>query len=184
MKSLGMRVVVPIVLLALLIGLALGGLGAWKWQANSYDKQLAKQGEDFQRERNEASVAVLDWQEGEHEKRRALEDRLQANDKTHYKELLDAQQLQARLRDRLATADLRLSVLLAGSVAAPSGSSGVREASGSSSVVHGGTRAELDPAHAQRIFAITGDGDEGLIALQACQAYVRDLRYTYESVPP
>ena len=175
MKSLGLRVVVPIVLLALLIGLALGGLAAWNWQANSYDKQLAKQGEDFQRERNEASVAVLDWQEDEQTKRRALEDRLQANDETHYKELLDAKKLQDRLRDRLATADLRLSVLLAAPPTATSGSSGVREASDSSGVVHGTTRAELDPAHAQRIIGIAGDGDDGLIALQACQAYVREL---------
>ena len=139
-----------------------------EWRATS-----AEQAEAFQRERNEASVAVLDWQEDEQTKRRALEDRLQANDKTHYKELLDAQQLQDRLRDRLATADLRLSVLLAANTT--SGSGGVREASGPSGVVHGGTRAELDPAHAQRIVAITGDGDKGLIALSACQAYVRGV---------
>ncbi|MFP3500120.1 lysis protein, partial [Pseudomonas sp. SIMBA_059] len=31
------------------------------------------------------------------------------------------------------------------------------------------------PAHAQRIIAITDDGDRGLIALQACQAYVREV---------
>ena len=37
------------------------------------------------------------------------------------------------------------------------------------------TRGELDPAAAQRIVAITGDGDEGLKALQACQAYVREI---------
>lgn len=139
-----------------------------EWRATSVE-----QAEAFQRERNQASVAVLDWQEDEQEKRRALEDRLQVNDETHYKELLDAKKLQDRLRDSLATADLRLSVLLAGP--ATSGSGGVREASGSSGMVHGGTRAELDPAHAQRIVAITGDGDEGLIALQACQAYVREL---------
>ena len=162
--------------------LALIGLAFWstyqhgrstmdaEWRATS-----AEEAEAFQRERNEASVAVLDWQDDEQTKRRALEDRLQANDKTHHKELLDAQQLQARLRDRLATADLRLSVLLSGPTTATSGSSGVREAYGSSSVVHGGARAELDPAHAQRILAITGDGDEGLIALRACQAYVREL---------
>jgi hypothetical protein len=33
----------------------------------------------------------------------------------------------------------------------------------------------LDLAHAQRIIAITNEGDRGLIALQACQAYVRAL---------
>ncbi|MGY2173416.1 lysis protein, partial [Pseudomonas gingeri] len=32
-------------------------------------------------------------------------------------------------------------------------------------------RARLDPAHAQRIIAITDDGDRALIALKACQAY-------------
>ena len=36
-------------------------------------------------------------------------------------------------------------------------------------------RARLDPAHAQRIIAITDAGDRGLIALQACQAYIRAL---------
>jgi hypothetical protein len=166
--------------LGALAALALVGMAFWltyqhgrstmhaEWRATS-----AEQAEAFQQERNKASVAVLDWQRDEQIKRRALEDRLQVNDETYYKELLDAQQLQARLRDRLATADLRLSVLLGASVTG--GSSGVREASGSSSMVHGGTRAELDPAHAQRIVAITGDGDDGLIALQACQAYVREI---------
>ena len=36
-------------------------------------------------------------------------------------------------------------------------------------------RARLDPAHAQRIIGITGDGDQGLIALQACQSYVKEI---------
>ncbi|ATR85692.1 lysis protein [Pseudomonas sp. HLS-6] len=141
-----------------------------EWRATS-----AEQAEAFQQERNKASLAVLDWQRDEQIKRRALEDRLQANDETHYKELLDAKKLQDRLRDRLATADLRLSVLLSGPTTATSGSGGLREATGPSSVVHGGTRAELDPAHAQRIVGITSDGDDGLIALQACQAYVREF---------
>jgi hypothetical protein len=141
-----------------------------EWRATS-----AEQAEAFQQERNKASLAVLDWQRDEQIKRRALEDRLQANNETHYKELLDAQQLQDRLRDRLATADLRLSVLLSVPAATTSGSGGVREASGSSGVVHGGTRAELDPAHAQRIVGITSDGDEGLIALKACQGFVLEI---------
>lgn len=32
--------------------------------------------------------------------------------------------------------------------------------------------ARLAPTHAQRIVAIAGDGDQGLIALRACQAYI------------
>lgn len=83
---------------------------------------------------------------------------------------------QARLRDRLATSDLRLSVLVdAGSFAASGCDSGVREATGTGSVVHGAVRAQLDRAHAQRIVAITDEGDRGLIALQACQAYLREI---------
>jgi hypothetical protein len=51
----------------------------------------------------------------------------------------------------------------------------VPAAAGAGGVVHGAVRAELDSAHAQRIVAITDDGDRGLIALQACQAYIRAL---------
>jgi len=88
-------------------------------------------------------------------------------------ELRDAQINQARLRDRLATSDLRLSVFL--DAADSAGGCAVPAATGAGGVVHGGTRARLDPAHAQRIIGITDDGDQGLIALAACQAYVREV---------
>jgi len=86
--------------------------------------------------------------------------------------LTDVQRNQDRLRDRLATADLRLSVLLdATSAGSGSVSAATATATATGGVVHGPTRAELDPAHAQRIIAITDTGDRGLIALQACQSY-------------
>ncbi|MBC2657023.1 lysis protein [Pseudomonas sp. MSSRFD41] len=144
--------------LALVLRLALGGWSAWTWQANAYGKALA---EAYSTDREQAAAAVINWQGEQQDARRALEDRLQANDETHYKELRDAQSNQARLRDRLATADLRLSVLL--------------NTARTCGVVHGTARAELDPAAAQRIVAITGDGDQGLIALAACQAYVKEI---------
>ncbi|MGY2160993.1 lysis protein, partial [Pseudomonas tolaasii] len=75
------------------------------------------------------------------------------------------------LRDRLATADVRLSVLL-DSTDSASGCD-VPAAPGAAGVVHAVRRAQLDPAHAQRIIAITDDGDKAVIALRACQAYVR-----------
>ena len=159
--------------LALVLGFALGGWLAWTWQANAYGKDLADQADAYSRDREQAATAVINWQETQQEARRALEDRLQANDETHYKELRDAQTNQARLRDRLATADLRLSVLL--NTAATGGGGGVSATASTCGVVHGGTRAELDPAAAQRIVAITGDGDQGLIALAACQSYVKDI---------
>ncbi|MBS7601077.1 lysis system i-spanin subunit Rz [Pseudomonas sp. RC2C2] len=139
-----------------------------EWQAKS-----AKQANDFQLEREAAAVAVINWQDAEQARRRAIEDQLQANDKTHHQELTNAQATQARLRDRLATSDLRLSVLLA----APGAGSGcgVPAASSAGGMVHGAARGELDPAAAQRIVAIADAGDQGLIALQACQGFVRAL---------
>ncbi|MDD1977106.1 lysis protein [Pseudomonas putida] len=137
-----------------------------EWQAKN-----ARQASAYQREREAAAVAVIDWQEAEQARRRALEEQLHANDKTYYQELTNAQNDQARLRDRLATSDLRLSVLLA----TPGGGGRVPAATGAGGMVHGAPRGELDPAAAQRIVAITGDGDNGLIALQACQSYVRQV---------
>lgn len=159
--------------LALLLGLAVGGRVAWLWQDNAYGERLAKQAEAYGTEREAAVVAVLDQLQQDQERRRALEDRLQAIDQTHYKELNDAQQAQARLRDRLATADVRLSVLLASPTLGRD--CGVSATTRTAGVVHGSQRAELDPAHARRIVSIAQDGDQGLIALRACQAYVRGM---------
>ncbi len=101
---------------------------------------------------------------------------MHTNDSTIHKELSDAQTAQARLRDRLATADLRLSVLLATS---PANRDGMPAGTGTDTdgVVHGSSRGELDPAAAGRIVAITDYGDQGLIALKACQAYVREIAH-------
>jgi hypothetical protein len=162
-----------LLVLVALLGFGLGSWLAWVWQANSYDKQLADQAAAHATDREAAAVAAIDRLEFEQTERRALEDRLQAVDQTHYKELHDAQQAQARLRDRLATADVRLSVLLANP--AQGGGCGVSATTVTAGVVHGSQRAELDPAHAQRIVSITQDGDQGLIALQACQAYVSGI---------
>lgn len=98
---------------ALLLGLGLGGAAAWKWQANSYQLDLEKQAGRFQQERLDAALGIVDWNEKVKAQRLALEARLQTSDATYTQELQDAQEKQARLRDRLATADLRLSVLLA-----------------------------------------------------------------------
>lgn len=176
-----------VVLAALLIGCVGGARAAWLWQANIYTAKLAKQAEDFGKqladkdrthglERDKAAATALDQLAAQQEARSALEIRLQAQAQTHWKEIEDAQQTQARLRDRLATADLRLSVLVdAGALAASSCDGGLREATETGSLVHGAVRAQLDRAHAQRIVAITDEGDRGLIALQACQAFVREV---------
>lgn len=177
-----------LVAMALLLAASAGGArAAWVWQANAYKAQLADQADEFGKqlaekdrahglEREKAAAAALDQLAEQQQARHALEERLQVQAQTHWKEMEDALQTQARLRDRLATADLRLSVLVdAGALAASSSESGLREGAGTGGLVHGAIRAPLDRAHAQRIVAITDEGDRGLIALQACQAYVREV---------
>ena len=160
--------------LVLLSIAAASAAGAWTLQDWRYGQQLAEQARqsaDMAKAGAEAMVGALVIEQG---KRQALEARLQVNDQTHYKELSDAKNAQQRLSDGLATANVRLSVLLA---TTPGRAGGDRLSAPASAggVVHGGARAELDPAHAQRIIGITGDGDRGLIALKACQGYVREV---------
>ncbi|MFJ3375538.1 lysis system i-spanin subunit Rz [Pseudomonas sp. NPDC086112] len=146
--------------------------GTWKVQDWRYGKQLAEQAGLHKDDLTAISNAAAGQIRADQEKRLALEQRLFTSEHSHYKELSDAQTNQDRLRDRLATSDLRLSVLLAedstGGCSVPAGT----ETGG---LVHGGARARLDPAHAQRIIGITAAGDQGLIALAACQAYIREL---------
>ncbi|WP_325166811.1 lysis system i-spanin subunit Rz [Pseudomonas sp. LAM2023] len=139
---------------------------AWQVQGWRYGRQLAQ----LAQAQAQAEAARL---LAERERRQLLERRLEESETRHFKELADVQQSQARLRDRLATADLRLSVLverdtLHGAVPATTTSA--------TRLDHATVRAGLEPAHARRIVAITDEGDRGLIALRACQAYVREVR--------
>ena len=157
--------------LLLTLGLMAGSAwAAWAWQANAYGQQLAKQETAHQTTltnlANANSVLIL----AEQDKRLALEQWLAASDQAHYRVLSDEKTKQERLRDRLATADLRLSVLLDTTPA--TGSDGMQATTSPCGVVSGTARAQLDRAHAQRIIRITGDGDQGLIALKACQNYI------------
>ena len=147
--------------------------GVWKVQDWRYGKQLAEQSAGYQADLTSISNAAAAQVRADQDKRLALEQRLAASDKTHHEALTNAQKDQDRLRDRLATSDLRLSVLL--DAKDPASGCSVPAGTGASGVVHGGARARLDPAHAQRIIGITGDGDQGLIALAACQAYVKEV---------
>ena len=162
-----------LIILALMAG---SSWAAWAWQANAYGQQLASKEAAHQTAltdvANANSVLIL----AEQNKRFALEQWLAASDQVHYRALSDEQTKQARLRDRLATADLRLSVQL--NATAETGCDGVQTTTRSGSVVHGPRRAQLDQAHAQRIIGIIGDGDQGLIALQACQAYAQEVSDT------
>ncbi|WP_338148464.1 lysis system i-spanin subunit Rz [Pseudomonas lundensis] len=149
---------------------------AWEWQANTYGQQLAAKETAHQTERTNLANANSALILAEQGKRFALEQWLAASDQAHYRALTDAKTTQTRLRDRLATADLRLSVLFDATPA--TGSDGMQATTSPGRLVHGTARAQLDRAHAQRIIGITGDGDQGLIALQACQAYAKEVSGT------
>ncbi|MBZ9780506.1 lysis protein [Pseudomonas sp. REP124] len=146
---------------------------AWRIQDWRYGRQLAEQARLHSESLNQLNLAAAMQQRIEQNKRLALEQQLSTSEQNHFRVLSDVQRDQDRLRDRLATADVRLSVLL--DAADTASIRTVPAASGPGGVDSGPVRARLDPAHAQRIIAITDAGDRGLIALQACQAYVRAL---------
>jgi hypothetical protein len=160
-------------LAVVLIAMAVSFGAAWQVQDWRYDGKLEKQAGQFQTDLDAIGNAATVQARAEQDKRLATEQQLAASDQQHTKELSDAQRNQALLRDRLATADVRLSVLLDATDSA-SGCD-VPSTPGAVGVVHAAHRAQLDPAHAQRIIGITDAGDQGLIALQACQAYVRAI---------
>ena len=157
-------------LLGLVVLTAIASVSTWKVDAWRYGKQLAEQEREHQTFLTDLANANSDLILAEQGKRLALEQWLAASDQAHYRALTDAKSNQARLRDRLATADLRLSVQLDATDSVIC--DGVQATTSSGGMVHGALRAQLDPAHAQRIIGITGDGDQGLIALKACQDYV------------
>jgi hypothetical protein len=157
--------------LVLLILVLMASAAGVTWQVQDWrmGKKLAEQAGLHKDDLAAISNAAAAQARTQQDKRLATERQLAAQDQKHIKELSDAQRDQARMRDRLATADVRLSVLLED----PASGCDVPSAPGAFSVVHATRRAQLDPAHAQRIVAITDAGDQGLIALRACQAYVR-----------
>ncbi|WP_434573121.1 lysis system i-spanin subunit Rz [Pseudomonas sp. Z3-8] len=165
------RVLVAVLLLFALV--AVSAAIAWTVQGWRYGLQLEKQARLHTETLNQVTLASAALQRTEQDKRLVLEQQLAANDQTHYRALTDALRDQDRLRDRLATADVRLSVLLDATDTA-SGCA-VPATTSAGGVVHGTTRARLDPAHAQRIIGITDVGDRGLIALAACQAYAKEV---------
>ncbi|RTY68082.1 lysis protein [Pseudomonas veronii] len=163
------------ILCAILLAMATSAAGTWQVQDWRMGERLAEQAGLHKDELAAISNAATGQVSAEQEKRLALEQRLAGQDQQHSKELSNEQRKQALLRDRLATADVRLSVLLA----EDSGSDcNVPSTAGAVGVVHAARRARLDPAHAQRIVGITDDGDRGLIALAACQAYIKEISLT------
>ena len=163
----------PQKLAVLLIAMAIAFGAAWQVQAWRYAGQLASQAALQADDLNNLTQAALRQQQTEQDKRLVTEQQLAVSDQQHTRELSNAKRNQALLRERLATADLRLSVLL--DAKDPASGCNVSTAPSTIGLVHAARRAQLDPAHAQRIIGITDAGDQGLIALRACQAYAKQV---------
>jgi hypothetical protein len=148
----------------------------WQVQDWRYGQRLEQQSRLHTETLNQLALVSAAQQRTEQNKRLVLEQQLSTSEQTQYRALSDAQRDQGRLRDRLATADVRLSVLL--DTADSTSGCTVPAATATGGVVHGPTRAQLNPAHAQRIISITDAGDQGLIALAACQAYAKEVSKT------
>lgn len=169
------------ILAVILLAMAISAGGTWQVQEWRMGKRLAEQAGLHQGDLDRINAVATKQVRDEQDRRLGLEKTLVTSDQQHTRELSDAQRNQAVLRDRLATTDLRLSVLLDATDSA-SGCN-VSAAPGAVGVVHAARRAQLDSAHAQRIIAITDAGDQGLIALRACQAYVRAVAPSILSTP-
>lgn len=85
-------------------------------------------------------------------------------DTQHTQELTNAQAQNKDLLARVGTGAQRLSV--------PARCPAVRATTSPAGVDDAEARADIDPASAQRIVAITNDGDEAIIALSALQDYI------------
>jgi hypothetical protein len=145
------------ILAAILLAMVISAAGTWQVQDWRMGEKLAEQAGLHKDDLAAISNAAAAQTRVEQDKRLALEQQLAGQDQQHTRELSDAQRNQAVLRDRLATSDVRLSVLL--DAADSASGCNVPATPGAVGVVHGAARAQLDPAHAQRILAITGDGD-------------------------
>ncbi|AUO22537.1 lysis system i-spanin subunit Rz [Pseudomonas sp. NC02] len=160
-------------LAVVLLAMAVSFGGAWQVQDWRMGKQLAEQAGLHKDDLAAITNAAAAQSRAEQNKRLATEQQLAISDQQHTKELSDAQRNQAQLRDRLATADVRLSVLL--DATDPASGCNMPATPGAVGVVHATRRAQLDPAYAQRVIAITDAGDQGLIALRACQGYIKSI---------
>ena len=99
-------------LVVILTLMAASAWAAWTWQANAYGQRLAQQETEHQTVLTDlvnANSALIIEEQG---KRLDLEQWLAASDQVHYRALSDDKTKHARLRDRLATADLRPSAIL------------------------------------------------------------------------
>lgn len=140
--------------------LAVLGLASWGgWEANGW--RLGKQHAEY---RDGMTRQLLDQQNRYIEQARQTNELLAELDRLHTRKLNDAQAENERLRADIRDGERRLSVR-ATCPAVPTDP----EPAG---VDDGASRADIDPAAAERIVRIVNDGDDAIRQLTALQEYV------------
>ena len=100
------------ILAAIVLAMVISAAGTWQVQDWRMGERLAEQAGLHKDDLAAISSAAAARARADQVERLALEQKLSGQDQQHSKELSDAQRNQALLRDRLATADVRLSVLI------------------------------------------------------------------------
>ncbi|MNJ28170.1 Bacteriophage lysis protein [compost metagenome] len=116
----------------------------------------------------ESADKRIDTLERAAESRKNTQRLLAQLDTEHTQERERANQANANLRTAVATGERRLSVLATKCTA-------VRTAASPAGLDDAETRAELDPAAAERIVATTNDGDDAIRALTGLQDYINKV---------
>ncbi|AUS42526.1 hypothetical protein CYD94_10280 [Ralstonia solanacearum] len=151
---------------ALLLGALAGAAGAWAWQANRYDKQIATlQRNQAEKEGRQARAdeALL---RQERDKREGLERQLGELDARHYEELNNAKSENARLAAALAAGTRQLSIRArctapADGVSSTTSGAGLGDGAAATAVLYGEDAADIQ--------ALVADADAAAAALRFLQ---------------
>lgn len=157
--------------LAVVLGSGFGlGVLVESWRLGSVlERERADRAEQLRRQAEQHAATLIDHTAA----RLQLEGRLHSIDTTQTQELANVRAENARLADELLSAHRSLSVLTATPAACPGR---VPAATGTAGVDDGAGRADIHPADARRVVAITGDADECAVRLTALQRWVREVR--------
>lgn len=166
------RVVLVMVVLAAAFG---AGVTVESWRQSGVVEGLKRSHAEAMAAQAAGAVKMLTQAEKEQrEERQRLAASFAAVDTAFNQERSNAQIQQDKLLGNLRDGVRRLSVAVTG--LSTGGVPGTGPAASGTGLGDGATRAELDPAAAERIIRITNDGDDAIRQLMACQQLLHEER--------